>query len=114
MSVVILGKTPEGGENGLLSTRVALQLLALTGLLFVMNALDINTVVREVYRNVLMYLGSAMILANKKETRAYVWQLFKRAKQNMHCLTCATSHCGARRIGPLTPAHTTACVDNQV
>ena len=117
MSLILLKKTPEGGENGLLSTRVSLQLLSMTGLLFVMGALKINPVVREVYRITLMYLGSAMILANKRETRAYVMQLFNRAAAQNSCW-CSISlpssirqQCSTRRISPLSAPPTTITVD---
>ena len=113
MSLILLNKTPEGGENGLLSTRVALQLLSMTGLLFVMGALEINPVIREVYRNTLMYLGSAMILANKRETRDYVRQLFNRAAAQNSCW-CAISlpssirqQCSSSRVSPLSAPPTT-------
>ena len=111
MSLILLKKTPEGGENGLLSTRVSVQLLSMTGLLFVMGALKINPVVREVYRITLMYLGSAMILANKRETRAYVMQLLNRAQNSCWCSISLPSSIrqqfSARRIAPLSAPPTT-------
>ena len=98
--------------------RVALQLISLTGLLFVMNGLEINPVVREMYRNTLMYLGSVIILANKPQIRSYLYQQLQTATLNLsQCLGQSglmqkmNAICSGRRVAPATTRNDIISID---
>ena len=54
---------------------MAFSLLAMTGVIFVMEACRLHETYIEVYRHFAMYIGSVIIIVSKREVRDYTRQL---------------------------------------